>query len=121
MKNKKLFAILTLVCFLFTLMPMVAWADVDYGAAYDQHGYTFTINGVHITTPGYYKLDGTQVQDEENADILVTNPAGKDITYLNGTTWNDVDRVFELEHTDWEKEAVACTCCIRSNAVNITF
>ena len=106
MKNKKLFAILTLVCFLFTLMPMAAWADVDYGAAYDQHGYTFTINGVHITTPGYYKLDGTQVQDEENADILVTNPAGKDITYLNGTTWNDVDRVFELEHTDWEKEAV---------------
>jgi len=27
MKNKKLFAILTLVCFLFTLMPVAAWAD----------------------------------------------------------------------------------------------
>ena len=29
MKNKKLFAILTLVCFMFTLMPVAAFADVD--------------------------------------------------------------------------------------------
>jgi len=29
MKNKKLFAILTLVCFLFTLMPMAAMAESD--------------------------------------------------------------------------------------------
>ena len=27
MKNKKLFAILTLVCFMFTLMPVAAFAD----------------------------------------------------------------------------------------------
>ncbi len=29
MKNKKLFAILTLVCFMFTLMPVAAFADAD--------------------------------------------------------------------------------------------
>ena len=29
MKNKKLFAILTLVCFMFTLMPVAAFAGVD--------------------------------------------------------------------------------------------
>ena len=29
MKNKKLFAILTLVCFLFTLMPVAAMAESD--------------------------------------------------------------------------------------------
>ena len=34
MKNKKLFAILTLVCFLMTLMPVAAFADV----VYPQHG-----------------------------------------------------------------------------------
>ncbi|MBP3584680.1 MAG: hypothetical protein J6J59_03200, partial [Peptococcaceae bacterium] len=29
MKSKKLFAILTLVCFMFTLMPVAAFAAVD--------------------------------------------------------------------------------------------
>ena len=33
MKNKKLFAILTLVCFMFTLMPMAAFADTTNYAA----------------------------------------------------------------------------------------
>ena len=34
MKNKKLFAILTLVCFMFTLMPVAAFADVDVQETY---------------------------------------------------------------------------------------
>ena len=37
MKNKKLFAILTLVCFMMTLMPVAAFAAVDY-----QESYVFT-------------------------------------------------------------------------------
>ena len=32
MKNKKLFAILTLLCFMFTLMPVAAFADVEFSA-----------------------------------------------------------------------------------------
>ena len=34
MKNKKLFAILTLVCFMMTLMPVAAFADVDADTSY---------------------------------------------------------------------------------------
>ena len=35
MKNKKLFAILTLVCFMFTLMPVAAFAaDLDENQVY---------------------------------------------------------------------------------------
>ena len=41
MKNKKLFAILTLVCFMFTLMPVAAFAAVDYSDYYvEVHGTT---------------------------------------------------------------------------------
>ncbi|MBO5429953.1 MAG: hypothetical protein J6A10_08340 [Peptococcaceae bacterium] len=40
MKNKKLFAILTLVCFMFTLMPVAAFAGVvtpAYGSIAEQY------------------------------------------------------------------------------------
>ena len=46
MKNKKLFAILTLVCFMMTLMPVAAFADVttpaDAGVASDNTSYVYT-------------------------------------------------------------------------------
>ena len=48
MKNKKLFAILTLVCFMFTLMPVAAFASADYD-----------------TDQVYVKEEGTWVDDAD--------------------------------------------------------
>ena len=42
MKNKKLFAILTLVCFMMTLMPVAAFAAQTPGVANDGNSYAFT-------------------------------------------------------------------------------
>ena len=46
MKNKKLFAILTLVCFMLTLMPVAAFAaettPADAGVASDNTSYVYT-------------------------------------------------------------------------------
>ena len=56
MKNKKLFAILTLVCFMFTLMPVAAFAADTYG--YIDEDYTavdvYEDIEVKVTTAGNY-------------------------------------------------------------------
>lgn len=55
-KNKKLFALLTLVCFLFTLMPVAAFANNDgvqqTNLLFEQNmARTTTDSGVKLTTP----------------------------------------------------------------------
>jgi len=59
LKNKKLFAILTLVCFMFTLMPMAAFADVD-----EQQSYVLTVKDnptikVNKTAKIQFNFEGT--------------------------------------------------------------
>ena len=44
MKNKKLFAILTLVCFMFTLMPVAAFAGADTYAEVDKESEAVTLS-----------------------------------------------------------------------------
>ena len=57
MKNKKLFAILTLVCFMFTLMPVAAFAaPADYA--------------VYVTVGSEPKTDDAYVAPTINANIL---------------------------------------------------
>ena len=43
MKNKKLFAILTLVCFMFTLMPVAAFAADAYVTVNDDEKATVEV------------------------------------------------------------------------------
>ena len=60
MKNKKLFAILTLVCFMFTLMPVAAFAAVEPEASLSATStttvtpVTVTLTGADTTTHSYY-------------------------------------------------------------------
>jgi len=57
LKNKKLFAILTLVCFMMTLMPVAAFAAADTDTSYI---YTVksnpTVKLKETTTPGQYEV-----------------------------------------------------------------
>ena len=78
-RNKKLFAILTLVCFLFTLMPVAAFAS-DTGSIY--------LAGQQITTSGKYVLqDGTWTTTESAVSYVGVDFATKTIT-LNGANIN---------------------------------
>ena len=58
MKNKKLFAILTLVCFMFTLMPVAAFAGADaYVTVNGEEKVTVEVNenvAVAVSTAGSY-------------------------------------------------------------------
>ena len=65
MKNKKLFAILTLVCFMFTLMPVAAFAAVD------------------AETSSFVAVDGNQsvkVDKEVKFDLALRDAAEEDAT-----------------------------------------
>ena len=77
MKNKKLFAILTLVCFMFTLMPVAAFAASDYvevsktGAAgsYDDSVTVEVNNAAYVnvvgsTATGLFAVDEDGVLDQ---------------------------------------------------------
>ena len=76
MKNKKFFAIVTLVCFLFTLMPVAAFAS-DAGSVY--------LAGQQITSSGNYvqKEDGTWTTTESAVSYVGVDFDTKTIT-LNG-------------------------------------
>jgi len=108
--KRRILAILLTLCMILGMMPSVAFAATvgasNYAETLEKLGYTFTLSGVHITEAGYYKLDGTKVDSEAEAQVQVTDPVNKKMKYLNGTTWQDVSRVYETEHTAWEKEAV---------------
>ena len=77
MKNKKLFAILTLVCFMFTLMPVAAFAASDYvevsktGAAgsYDDSVTVEVNNAAYVnvvgsTATGLFAVDEDGILDQ---------------------------------------------------------
>ncbi len=76
MKNKKLFAILTLVCFLFTLMPVAAMADEN--VAVDDKGVYFTslADAVANTTGSTIKI---------LADTTLTGNINKDLKFVGAT------------------------------------
>ena len=106
--KKRLLAILLTVCMVLSMAPAALAAETatTYAEKLEELGYTFTLSGVHITEAGYYKLDGTKVDSADDAQVQVTDPVNKKMTYLNGTTWQDVSRVYATEHTAWEKEAI---------------
>ncbi len=75
MKNKKLFAILTLVCFMMTLMPVAAFAAVPDGIDY-QESSVFT--------------EDEDASEKTGQDLTVqfdfVNTAGHTVSELTGTT-----------------------------------
>lgn len=103
--KRKILSILTALCLALTLLPATALAVQEVENAHVAGGYTFTINGVHISEAGYYTLDGAKLDTETGAAVHVTDPANKKIQLLNGTTASQFHAVFEWEHTAWEKEA----------------
>ena len=58
MKNKKLFAILTLVCFMFTLMPVAAFAAT-------------TDPAVLLSKDGGKEVEALKVSAGDNVDVTV--------------------------------------------------
>ncbi|MBO5140384.1 MAG: hypothetical protein J6B76_07020 [Peptococcaceae bacterium] len=75
MKNKKLFAILTLVCFMFTLMPVAAFAAVNGQV---------TVDGKE-TAPVYVNQPFAATAGEGNFVYFVTDEEGKGVaTSVNG-------------------------------------
>ena len=78
MKNKKLFAILTLVCFMFTLMPVAAFAAVDAAnyevKVYDGANYVEDVYVAPNTEVSVAALDGAADTD---AAFYAVNEEGK--------------------------------------------
>ena len=123
MKNKKLFAILTLVCFMMTLMPVAAFAAVDPYVEVNEESATITagesatINLYNVTTAGVYvyavdsngklvedspvlvsgpKAETTVTLDFEDADTY-TILAGENKSYVATTLKDGVDKYIAAE------------------------
>ena len=87
MKNKKLFAILTLVCFMFTLMPVAAFA----AAPFDEQSST-----VGLADDSISKGDTVVVELDMNAATATTiyvwfEEVGYENIVVNAVTVEDVD------------------------------
>lgn len=101
MKNKKLFAILTLVCFMMTLMPVAAFAadyqtsyvytvDSDVSVAEDEEvGLVFDLDGAATTVYVWFVEDGynvptTAAEKYTATDVTGTHQAAIGETSLDG-------------------------------------
>ena len=95
MKNKKLFAILTLVCFMFTLMPVAAFAADTYG--YIEEDYTavdvYEDIEVKVTTAGNYyvyvvdangDLYNKVLEDKAGKTTIVGDAIGATVVEVKG-------------------------------------
>ena len=78
MKNKKLFAILTLVCFMFTLMPVAAFAGADTYAEVDKEFRTVTLT----STGADVKLN---VKEAASGDVFTV------FAYKNGDLYGKLN------------------------------
>ncbi len=91
MKHKKLFAILTLVCFMFTLVPVAAFAEettetvVEVSTA-EQFAVATTMSAVTIKLTGSFELSETVTVGADQTVVLDLNGqtiTGKDTTPKN--------------------------------------
>ena len=86
MKHKKLFAILTLVCFMFTLMPVAAMAEENTLQTAIENGET-KIN----LTAGTFKMPSSTT----SASITITGVEGTTIDVTNGAYLDKATLTFE--------------------------
>ena len=103
MKNKKLFAILTLLCFMFTLMPVAAFAtttyvDVDDDDALIKVGEYATVEVAPVTTDSVYvfavNASGTMYNDiEVGTDPVVDEDENVTVTAAADTKTTGVKEV----------------------------
>ena len=78
MKNKKLFAILTLVCFMFTLMPVAAFAADKFA----EPTVEYNVNGKYAVVEA---ADGYTLYRLENGTLVSAGTgAFKDAAGLEG-------------------------------------
>ena len=94
MKNKKLFAILTLVCFMFTFMPVAAMADGSAITTAEelQAAINAANNGDTITlAPGKYKMPSS----ETTANITITGTTNTVIDVTMGAYLDKATLTFE--------------------------
>ena len=89
MKNKKLFAILTLVCFMFTLMPVAAFAAPgDYAYVADNYT-TVQKNGevkVNFTNAKDYYVYATDANGNLYTDLAAKSGLGTPVKGIAKTT-----------------------------------
>ncbi len=99
MKNKKLFAILTLLCFMMTLMPVAAFAaDAD-------DSYVFTTDkNVEVSVGDDVEIQFDFARGESTTNMYVWFVKdGSDVATTNVTDENDnASRVFELKTADYK-------------------
>jgi len=80
LKNKKLFAILTLVCFMFTLMPVAAFADGTTAAN------TYDTDQVYVTVGADIINDGVTNGEETEVEISDSTTATFNAFVGNGAS-----------------------------------
>ena len=86
MKHKKLFAILTLVCFMFTLMPVAAMAEENALQTAIENGETnITLAAGTFTMPS----------STTSASITITGVEGTTIDVTNGAYLDNATLTFE--------------------------
>ena len=100
MKNKKLFAILTLVCFMFTLMPMAAFADTTNYAAVVEDYEVIAVGGktqIEVTNAGNYYVFATDSTGDVYKKLGADNEKTNAIDVYTATpvgTKNIIELVF---------------------------
>ena len=98
MKNKKLFAILTLVCFMFTLMPVAAFAADPY----------LTVNTAD---------DSKTLAATDTAALAVANPAAEGYWFFMLDGDGDVVGRLPLNSTTAVLGLAAMTCFASSSCI----
>ena len=113
MKNKKLFAILTLVCFMFTLMPVAAFAaDATYVEVAEDYDYVKTGEDIKLqsTTTGTFIVFAINSNDVVNKGLgfkTLTADADGVITVEDGLANAGTYKFHVVENNNYNKGVVA--------------
>ena len=105
MKNKKLFAILTLVCFMFTLMPVAAFAadtatvTLNNGSVVVKVSDDDTVNGGDVSIT----VDGTEVAAAAAWTGVGTKEAKAVFTATQVAAWTAGDLVVKVDTVEVAK------------------
>ena len=112
MKNKKLFAILTLVCFMFTLMPVAAFAaDATYVEVVEDYDYVKAGEDIKLqsTTTGTFIVFAVNSNDVVNKGLgfkTLTTDAEGVITVVKGLANAGTYKFYAVEDNNYNKGVV---------------
>ena len=113
MKNKKLFAILTLLCFLFTLMPVAAfavptvYAEVNEDSEIVAVGDEIVLDITNGDGAEYYLFAMKDDSVYKNLGITTGSAINGKITIANGIAKAGTYDIYVVDQTDYTKAIVA--------------